>query len=92
MDFEDTDEGSTTVLKDQVLFKRCYVKVNEFMKKPKNNPWNVTDPSVFLRYHCPECPIIFTKLEQFSTHAKEKHPYSRCLFNGIYCLNITLQK
>ena len=84
MDFEDIEEVSTADHNDQVLFKKCYVKVNEFLKKPKNNPWNVPDPSSFLRYHCPECPIIFKKLGQFSAHAKEKHPHSRCLFNGMY--------
>ena len=84
MDFEDIEEVGTADHNDQVLFKKCYVKVNEFLKKPKNNPWNVPDPSSFLRYHCPECPIIFKKLGQFSAHAKEKHPHSRCLFNGMY--------
>ena len=88
MDFDDTEEVSTADHNDQVLFKKCYVKVNEFLQEPEYNPWKVADPSVFLRYHCPECTVIFTELEKFSTHAMKNHPYSRCLFNGKLIENL----
>ena len=40
------------------------------------------DPSVFLRYCCPECDHQYPSLEQFSEHALENHfPQANSLFS-----------
>ena len=44
------------------------------------NPWNVTDASEFLKYHCPECPYQDSQLDEFSNHALQNHERSKVLF------------
>ena len=44
------------------------------------NPWNVTDASEFLKYHCPECPYQDSQLDGFSNHALQNHERSKVLF------------
>jgi len=56
-----------------------------------SNPWNVTDPSVFLKYCCPECDFINQNLPEFSEHALKNHALAIALFDptdteGIHLL------
>ena len=45
-----------------------------------DNPWEVSDASVFLKYCCPECDYQFVQLEIFVIHATKYHDLSRNLF------------
>ena len=47
-----------------------------------NNPWDVSDASVFLKYCCPECDFINPNLNEFSEHALEKHVLANTLFDS----------
>ena len=44
------------------------------------NPWDVSDPSVFLKYCCPECDYSEQNLGIFSDHALKNHVNSIILF------------
>ena len=47
----------------------------------KANPWAVSDPSVFLKYCCPECQFVEPDLQYFSDHAVANHPNASTLFS-----------
>ena len=51
-------------------------------RKHSNNPWNVTDASVFLKYCCPECDYNHQNLTEFSDHALENHILATVLFHS----------
>ena len=46
------------------------------------NPWDVSDPAVFLKYCCPECDFKCGELLGFSQHAVINHVLSTTLFSG----------
>jgi hypothetical protein len=46
------------------------------------NPWDVSNPSVFLNYCCPECNFKSNELAGFSQHAVINHVLSNTLFSG----------
>ena len=52
------------------------INQNEF----DSNPWNVSDPSEFLNYNCPECDEKFRDLISFGDHAITRHPKGRQFF------------
>ena len=45
------------------------------------NPWDVSNPSVFLNYCCPECDFKSGELFGFSEHAVMNHVLSNTLFH-----------
>ena len=47
------------------------------------NPWDVSNPSVFLNYCCPECDFKSNELFGFSEHAVLSHVLSNTLFKNI---------
>ena len=47
-----------------------------------NNPWSVSDASVFLKYCCPECDYSNKNLPSFSKHALKNHVLANTLFNN----------
>lgn len=47
-----------------------------------DNPWDVNDVSVFLKYCCPECDFINSDLETFCDHALRDHIKSTVLFKS----------
>ena len=47
-----------------------------------DNPWNVTNASIFLKYCCPECDYVNSNLPAFTVHAMENHILSNVLFNN----------
>ena len=47
-----------------------------------NNPWSVSDASVFLKYCCPECDYSNKNLPLFSKHALKNHVLANTLFNN----------
>ena len=61
-----------------------------------SNPWCVEDPSVFLKYNCPECDYNNCSLKVFSDHALENHEKSSILFektnNGIEKVQWVMEK
>ena len=77
-----TDGFEEDTSANNVIFKECKLKLEELREEPVYNPWSVKDPSVFLRYHCPQCPLIFKKLEKFARHSLKTHPYSKMLFRN----------
>ena len=50
--------------------------------KVSNNPWDVSDASVFLKYNCPECDYNNQNINEFSDHALEKHVLANTLFDS----------
>ena len=44
--------------------------------KARNNPWEVEDVSVFLKYHCPECEFHDQNLQFFADHALGNRTHS----------------
>ena len=48
-----------------------------------NNPWNVHEVSMFLKYCCPECDYQITQLDIFEDHATSSHELSKILFENI---------
>ena len=47
-----------------------------------NNPWNVPNAAMFLKYCCPECDYQITQLEIFVVHATSNHALSKILFEN----------
>ena len=45
------------------------------------NPWDVSDASVFLKYCCPECDYCNKNLNEFSDHALDNHDKATALFS-----------
>ena len=45
-----------------------------------DNPWEVSDASVFLKYCCPECDYQCSQLDSFGIHATKNHDLSSILF------------
>ena len=45
-----------------------------------SNPWQADDPSVFLKYCCPECDYINPELLNFTNHALENHVEAGVMF------------
>ena len=64
------------------IIKKCELFVDN--KKNQNefhvNSWDVSDPSEFLHYICPECDEKFRNLSSFGDHAIENHPRGRQFF------------
>ena len=52
----------------------------ETVDRITENPWDVSDPSVFLKYCCPECDYSEQNLGIFSDHALKNHVNSIILF------------
>ena len=46
------------------------------------NPWDVSNPEVFLNYCCPECDFKSNELFGFSQHALTNHVLANTLFSG----------
>ena len=68
---------------DLLVFK-CQAPLKELEDEATlNNPWDVTDASVFLQYCCPECDHRSKNLELFSDHALGNHPKSIKLFDKV---------
>ena len=57
-----------------------YLQENYYGSNFSTNPWDVSDPSVFLRYCCPECDFQAVELLGFSQHAVMNHILSETLF------------
>ena len=55
------------------------LEIMDLEKKP--NLWAVENPSVFLKYHCPECDFQDSKLELFTDHALANHENAIVLFS-----------
>ena len=56
-----------------------------------DNPWEVSDASVFLKYCCPECDYQCSQLDSFGIHATKNHDLSSILFEetkGSYISNL----
>ena len=66
-----------------VLFQECRMKLGQILNEQTPNPWCVQDMSAFLRYHCPECPMTFKKLDNFGLHARSLHPRSKEYFHKV---------
>ena len=45
-----------------------------------DNPWNVADATMFLKYCCPECDYQITHLNIFEVHATTQHELSSIFF------------
>ena len=73
-------EANEKVPNANIMFRECTLKLNAITEDTTPNPWSVQDASVFLRYHCPECPMVFKKLDIFGTHSTSMHPRSKELF------------
>ena len=52
------------------------------MKMANNNPWNVPNAAMFLKYCCPECDYQITQLDIFEAHATSNHALSKILFEN----------
>ena len=53
-----------------------------FRLKMADNPWNVADATMFLKYCCPECDYQITHLNTFEVHATTQHEMSSILFEN----------
>merc|ERR1712029_1087669 len=51
-----------------------------FVSNLSNNPWNVINAEVFLKYCCPECEFKSEEFFIFSQHALTNHTLSNALF------------
>ena len=51
-----------------------------FASNLSNNPWNVINAEVFLKYCCPECEFKSEEFFIFSQHALTNHTLSNALF------------
>ena len=49
-----------------------------------NNPWDVSNASVFMKFCCPECPYKCKALNTFKQHATKNHELSNILFNNTF--------
>ena len=53
-----------------------------FRLKMTDNPWNVADATMFLKYCCPECDYQITHLNTFEVHATTQHELSSIFFEN----------
>ena len=53
-----------------------------FRLKMADNPWNVEDATMFLKYCCPECDYQITHLNTFEVHATTQHELSSIFFEN----------
>ena len=53
-----------------------------FRLKMADNPWNVEDATMFLKYCCPECDYQITQLNIFEVHATTQHELSSIFFEN----------
>ena len=53
-----------------------------FRLKMTDNPWNVADATMFLKYCCPECDYQITLLNTFEVHATTQHELSSIFFEN----------
>jgi hypothetical protein len=58
---------------EQFNLKEVQLQLRKLDEDPDFNPWAVSDPSVFLRYSCPECPEQCKSLDTFAQHATLLH-------------------
>ena len=61
--------------------KNIQMQLRKHEEMQPKNPWDVSDASVFIYYHCPECEYHCKQLKTFSNHALENHEKSQILFN-----------
>ena len=50
------------------------------MKMANNNPWNVPNAAMFLKYCCPECDFKSKDGDHFERHALESHHKAKSFF------------
>merc|ERR1712079_769217 len=64
----------------QIVSSAETTRIEKSLSIESSNPWAVEDPSVFLKYCCPECNCNFAELYDFGKHARENHEMSNILF------------
>ena len=74
--FDDDSNGSRGVFEPKLE----YLQENYYGSNFSTNPWDVSNPEVFLRYCCPECDFQSGELLGFSQHAVMNHILSETLF------------
>ena len=74
--FDDDSNGSRGVFEPKLE----YLQENYYGSNFSTNPWDVSNPEVFLRYCCPECDFQSGELLGFSQHAVMNHVLSETLF------------
>ena len=67
----------------QKVFVQLVIMLLLFRFKMADNPWNVADATMFLKYCCPECDYQITHLNIFEVHATTQHELSSIFFENI---------